>query len=57
MANELRGLFVGPMPVSQFLDDFLPAADDASFSAAAPQFVRDNAGDNNREGLVWTICM
>jgi hypothetical protein len=30
MANELRGLLVGPMPVSQFMDDFLPAPDDSS---------------------------
>ena len=30
MVEELRGLFVGPMPVGQFLNDFLPALDDAS---------------------------
>jgi hypothetical protein len=51
MADELRGLLVGPMPIGQFLDDSLPALDNAS-SAATPQVVRDNASDNNREGVV-----
>jgi hypothetical protein len=30
MANELRGLFVGPMPVGQFMDDFLSAPNNSS---------------------------